>query len=73
MATFDKDKLRRHMAQEGHSTRTLARAMGMSHAAVSRVLQGNRQPGGRFYRGLREAFPQVEWEDWHTRDEREEA
>lgn len=61
--TMDKEKVARLIADNYRSLRRAARAMGISHSYLSKVLSGKREPGRKFIDGILAANKNVKFEE----------
>lgn len=59
----DIEKLSALIAGKYSSQRTAARAMGISHSYLSKVLSGKRRPGKKFIDGILEDFKDIKYEE----------
>jgi transcriptional regulator with XRE-family HTH domain len=60
---MDNEKVARIIADNYSSLREAARAMGISHSYLSKVLTGKREPGRKFIDGILAAHKGVKFEE----------
>ena len=61
--SLDNEKVVRLIAGEYSSLRKAAKAMGISHSYLSKVLSGKREPGSKFIHGLLATFKEISYEE----------
>ncbi|MFZ5633047.1 MAG: helix-turn-helix domain-containing protein [Bacillota bacterium] len=61
--TLDIEKVSGLIAREYRSLREAAKAMGINHSYLSKVLNGKREPGRKFIDGILAAFKGVKFEE----------
>ncbi|HHY75838.1 MAG TPA: helix-turn-helix transcriptional regulator [Firmicutes bacterium] len=73
MNRFSPARLRTALAKSGMKQAELARRMGVSRAALSRILRGLRSPNSRFIAALKLGFPDLPLEYFFELDREEDA
>jgi transcriptional regulator with XRE-family HTH domain len=56
---FSPSRLRAALQESGMNQAELARKMGVSRAALCRILRGHRSPNSRFIAALKQGFPNL--------------
>lgn len=59
MNRFSPSRLRAALLRSGMNQAELARKMGVSRGALSRILRGLRSPNSRFIAALKQGFPNL--------------
>lgn len=54
--------LREYLKVNGISEAEFAKKIGVAHSTVNRVLNGKRNPGGKFISGVLKEFPELTFE-----------
>ncbi len=62
------DFLNNYLIQNKLSESEFAQSIGVAHSTVNRVLNGKRNPGGKFIAGLLKNFPDLTFEQVFTYD-----
>jgi transcriptional regulator with XRE-family HTH domain len=60
---LDIEKVSKLIAREYPSLRRAAKAMGINHSYLSKVLTGKREPGRKFIDGILAAFKGIKFEE----------
>lgn len=55
--------LNNYLKQNNFSESEFAKSIGVAHSTVNRVLNGKRNPGGKFIAGVLVNFPELTFED----------
>lgn len=59
---LNKEVLRSYLKENGISEANFAKKIGVSHSTVNRILNGKRNPGGKFISGLLTKYPDLTFE-----------
>ena len=59
---LSKDVLRKYLKENNISEANFAKSIGVAHSTVNRVLNGRRNPGGKFISGVLTKYPDLTFE-----------
>lgn len=60
---LNKDVLRDYLKEHNISEASFAKKIGVAHSTVNRVLNGKRNPGGKFISGVLIEYPDLTFEE----------
>lgn len=58
------EKLKEFMKENNYNQSKFANALGLTRGSVNRIINGKRNPGGRFMSAFKHKFPQESLDDF---------